>query len=135
MAFAEYTETVRLVKENCFKCQIIFAIPYDLYVQCNNEGKEMWCPNGHRQYYVKSENQKLKDQLIKKDHQLEQEQAESRQQKQWKNHYKQSAITYKGHLTKVKKRIQHGVCPCCNRQFVNLKTHMEQKHPNYSKKK
>ena len=39
----------------------------------------------------------------------------------------------KGQLTKVKKRIGNGVCPCCNRSFENLRNHMLAKHPTYSK--
>lgn len=27
------------------------------------------------------------------------------------------------------KRIHNGVCPCCNRSFVNLQRHMKTKHP------
>lgn len=39
----------------------------------------------------------------------------------------------KGRLTKTKKRIANGVCPCCNRHFVNLERHMTGKHPDYTK--
>lgn len=27
------------------------------------------------------------------------------------------------------KRVQNGVCPCCNRSFWNLERHMKSKHP------
>lgn len=37
----------------------------------------------------------------------------------------------KGQLTKTKKRIANGVCPCCNRSFANLERHMAGQHPDY----
>lgn len=37
----------------------------------------------------------------------------------------------KGYITKIKNRVGNGVCPCCNRTFQNLKSHMNTKHPNY----
>lgn len=38
----------------------------------------------------------------------------------------------KGQLTKTKNRIANGVCPCCNRTFVNLGKHMAGQHPDYT---
>lgn len=37
----------------------------------------------------------------------------------------------KGQLTKARKRISNGVCPCCNRQFVNVERHMKTQHPDF----
>jgi hypothetical protein len=31
----------------------------------------------------------------------------------------------------MRKRIQSGVCPCCNRTFENLGRHMKSKHPAF----
>lgn len=36
----------------------------------------------------------------------------------------------KGQLTKAKKRATNGICPCCNRTFVNVTRHMKTKHPD-----
>lgn len=38
----------------------------------------------------------------------------------------------KGQLTKTRKRVAGGVCPCCNRSFVNLGRHMAGQHPDYA---
>lgn len=38
----------------------------------------------------------------------------------------------KGQLTKAKKRIGKGVCPCCNRHFTNVERHMATQHPKYA---
>jgi len=37
----------------------------------------------------------------------------------------------RGRVTKIKRRVQHGVCPCCNRTFSNLASHMKTKHPEF----
>ena len=44
------------------------------------------------------------------------------------------ASAYKGHITKIKKRIGTGVCPCCHRSFQNLARHMKHKHPKYGQR-
>lgn len=48
------------------------------------------------------------------------------------DHERARANGYKGYVTKVKKRVGRGVCPCCNRTFKDLAAHMETKHPEYA---
>ena len=31
----------------------------------------------------------------------------------------------------VNKRVSNGTCPCCNRQFQNMRDHMRMKHPEF----
>ena len=42
------------------------------------------------------------------------------------------ASAARGQVTKLKNRAAAGVCPCCNRQFQNLKNHMATKHPEFN---
>ena len=42
------------------------------------------------------------------------------------------ASAAKAQVTKIKKRVGHGVCPCCNRTFGNLAAHIAQKHPTFT---
>jgi hypothetical protein len=37
----------------------------------------------------------------------------------------------KGQLTKTRKRVAAGICPCCHRSFVQLARHMATKHPGF----
>lgn len=48
------------------------------------------------------------------------------------DHFRRSRDGIKGVLAKVKKRVAHGVCPCCNRSFTDLRRHMESKHPEFA---
>jgi len=38
----------------------------------------------------------------------------------------------RGVVTRTKKRIACGTCPCCKRRFTNLQRHMETQHPKYA---
>jgi hypothetical protein len=38
----------------------------------------------------------------------------------------------RGQVTKIKNRVGHGVCPCCNRTFENLQRHMTSQHPAFA---
>jgi hypothetical protein len=73
-------------------------------------------------YPGKSEEEKLRAQLA---HQREISDARALQLQ--KKDYQVRAA--RGQLTKFKKRVGRGVCPCCNRHFKDLARHMESKHP------
>jgi len=84
--------------------------------------KDFYCPAGHPQHYVgetdadklrraEQRNRALKDQL---------DAAEA------------SRAAYKGQATKYRNQVaraENGVCPHCNRSFVDLRRHMGSKHP------
>lgn len=122
-----------LVTIECYKCHILFAMPEDLNRRAlSSPNLSFYCPLGHSQCYTETEEQRLKKKL-------EQEQARSArltsqvdQARARAEHEEHRARAYKGQVTKIKKRVGKGVCPCCNRSFVDLARHMENKHPDYS---
>lgn len=128
------TETTTLVTEECCTCGVLFAITKDLYDRCQREsgvgtGRAFYCPNGHQQWYVgKSDEQKLRE-----------AQAELRAERDnaafWKSEEakrKRELAKAKREATALKKRTAAGVCPCCNRSFVQLARHMKGQHPDYA---
>lgn len=115
----------------CYKCGIVFAVP-QYFRQKRNEDKEcFWCPNGHSQAFVESKVQRLQKQL----------EAEKRSAEWWRLNSQSKDRTIKGQNIQIGKvkaklkrteiRVSHGVCPCCNRSFVNMQRHMKTKHPDY----
>ena len=124
----EYGVTTTLVAETCCNCGTPFAMASGLYDQLQRTGKSFYCPNGHSQHYTETTENKLKkaEQDIKS---LED------QAKWWRGEAeakaKQLSAT-RGQLTKTKKRLAGGACPCCHRQFVSLQRHMTTKHPGYA---
>ena len=117
--------TTQMIAEYCCKCSMPFSISEDFYDRKVKDHTTFYCPYGHPQNYVgKTEEQKLKERLRRSE--LEREQAEG-----YVKELEKSRSAFKGQITKTKNRISKGLCPCCNRSFLNMKRHMEHQHPDY----
>jgi hypothetical protein len=123
------TEQIRLVTETCFSCGVVFAMESRFQERlAKNPGKNFYCPNGHSQHYVgKSWEQRLKE----KDEALERERRRTANAEEQVRIERASLTATRGHLTRAKKkveRVEKGVCPHCNRHFVNVARHMNSRH-------
>lgn len=121
------TYTDILVDVECWKCGIHFGIPDNFQAKRRGDHVGFYCPNGHPCYYTgKSELERLREQLEmeqkSKSYWIQEADARARQ-----------LSAHKGIATKLKRRIAHGVCPCCKRTFQQLSAHIENKHPDYLK--
>jgi len=124
-----YTETLTVV--TC-TCGINYAIPQTLETQlldhrASDPGptKSVYCPLGHSWHYTGKSEATV---------QRERAEAAERRAKASRDllaHEERSHAATRGHLTRTKKRVAHGVCPCCNRTFQQLSRHMANKHPEY----
>ena len=125
--------TGRLVIETCCNCAMSFAVPEDFRARRLNDHATFYCPVGHRQYYYgKSVAEKLRDELAREKHRAEQARADAIHQRERRESAERSSRAYRGVATRIKKRIKHGVCPCCNRTFANVAAHIETKHPHFA---
>ena len=115
------TYTGKLEIVSC-TCGIVFGIPDALERQAQDHGKSVTCPLGHSWHYTESLEQKL-----------EREQRAHRATRDLLHAEERSHVATRGHLTRTKKRVAAGVCPCCGRTFQQLARHMRAKHPDYSK--
>lgn len=126
--------TVTLQPETCCNCGMVFGMDSVLMDRRRVDGKGFYCPNGHEQFYIETKVKKLEKEL-----------ALEKQRKEWAEQSRDAAMkrankmersrnAVSGHLTRVKKRVAHGVCPCCNRTFGNVAKHMATKHPDYATK-
>lgn len=126
--------SVKLIHMDCGECGIQFAMDEAKYVRCKEKGEGWYCPNGHSRIFTKSENSKLQDRI--KD--LETHADYMRQAKEnlhsQLTDQKRKTIAEKAAKTRIKNRIKHGVCPCCNRTFKQLAEHMKTQHPEYIEK-
>lgn len=109
----------------CYKCGVGFAIPHYLNVKLKENSESFFCPNGHSQAYTVSMVAQLQKELAAANQAtaLEKRQKEQAEVRAWKLELKSR---------KLAKRISAGVCPCCNRQFQDMKRHMETKHKDYA---
>jgi len=113
---------------DCYKCGAQFAVPTEVDDALRQSGRIFYCPNGHDQHYTDSLQARLKkerDAHARTIARLDQTRAD-------RDAIERSRRATKGQLTRVKKRVAHGVCPCCNRTFPNLAAHMQEKHPGYA---
>lgn len=126
MATISYTG--QLVVTSCW-CGIVVAIPSDLHDYAVRKGTEVFCPLGHRFVYGDGENARLKREIEQERQRAVRLRAEIDQKRAEIEHQRRRIAATKGALTKTKKRIGNGVCPCCNRHFANVERHMKTKHP------
>lgn len=113
-------------------CGMTFAIPRTLHQSAlEHRGPDGWqisCPLGHTFHYTgKTDAEKLKaarDDLARERARLDQMQASLRGTKM-------NAARTRKELKTLKQRVAHGVCPCCNRTFKQLASHMKRQHPEY----
>lgn len=108
----------------CSVCGIVYGLPFHFIGNRQDDKQTFYCPNGHTQKYVQSEADRLRQQLQKEREATEWQRARA-------NQLEKSLTAQKGQMTKLKKRINNGVCPCCRRSFAALAQHMRRKHPDY----
>jgi hypothetical protein len=128
---ALYFETL-----TCYKCGYTFAVPQAAHRRLVEQGEVFFCPNGHSQCFTKSEVQRLREQveaINRKNVELVARNASLGRDydAQVEKRYAAEKLAKFQRTLRVKQRarVQNGVCPCCNRHFVNLERHMHTKHP------
>jgi hypothetical protein len=134
-----YGQTVEMYLVTCYSCGVPFAIPSNLQRKFKDTRESFYCPNGHRQAYLKSTEEELRDkqqkELFQKNLEIQRLKRDSDGfQELWQNKIKENKkLTLQ--KKRIEKRIMAGVCPCCNRTFQNLAKHMENKHKGSGKTK
>lgn len=123
--------TTKLFVLDCCTCGVAFGMPDSLDSEFRRNGRYFYCPNGHQQYYSDSEEKRLKRQLEAAEAKATRIQAAKERAEAEARHMAAVAAGHKGAHTKTKRRVAHGVCPCCNRTFANVARHMAGQHPDY----
>ena len=119
-------------------CGVAIAIPrslYDEYIRANGVQSGSFalrCPLGHTFVPAgRSEADKLRDQLAREQHRREQAEADAQHERRRVALRDRQIAARKGQVTRLRKRIENGVCPCCNRHFGDLHAHMRTQHPGW----
>jgi hypothetical protein len=119
------TFTRNLVVVTCSRCGITFGIPENFYENRRADGKNFFCPNDHCLCYQDSEVKKLRGRLISAENRMvaaeDQRDAAER-----------SLRATRGVVTRFRRRVSNGVCPCCKRTFKDLARHMHTQHPDFA---
>jgi hypothetical protein len=122
------THITTLVQTSCW-CGIALAVPQELYNEAQRAGHGIYCPIGHSFVFGNTTEKKLRETQER----LAEERRRLTATRDLLHQEERSHSATRGHLTRTKKRVAHGVCPCCNRTFQNLGRHMQTKHPDYDK--
>jgi len=124
---------IQMSFHECWVCGMPFAITEGFQYAAERKHLTFHCPNGCRLSFGESEADKLKKQLARE--RAKHDQTKARAEENWAAYEaeQRSKAAVSGHLTRVKKRVQNGVCPCCNRHFKDVQRHMASKHPEYAK--
>ncbi len=122
------TETFQVV--SCYSCGVRFGISADLYRRVVTDAKDsVFCPAcGAKTCWRESEDKKRIRQLEQK---LQWEMENSVKQRAARAAAEASLIATRGVVTRLRRRANAGVCPCCNRRFKQLAAHMSAKHPDF----
>jgi signal transduction histidine kinase len=132
--YAGYTDLEVMV---CHECGVLHALPKKLLDRARKDPDLDWyCPNGHCAHFpgdspekrAERERERAERALRQADRlRAERDEMARREQAQ-----RAAKTRIKNDRDRERKRIAHGVCPCCNRSFKNLKRHMESQHPDHA---
>ncbi len=137
MSHETLTDMTTLTIISCGACAIRFALPSSWHAERKNTGKGFYCPRGCSISYHEDTNSRLEREKKALEQKLQWRRDERDSARDEARRQERRAIAYKGHLTRKKnetKRVKHGICPCCDREFQNLKRHMASEHPAYSER-
>ena len=119
-----------LVTRTCW-CGIHYAVPSEFYEMIQRQHRDgrtqstIYCPIGHTwEFSGKGEAEILREKLAE-------EQRRRKAARDLLAAEERSHAATRGHLTRQKKRVAAGVCPCCSRTFQQLARHMASKHPDF----
>lgn len=131
------TFDVQLTTVNCGECGGTYAIN-EMYHNHKRVSGGCWhCPYCDCWWgFVESENEKLRKQLKAKEYQLVRERATADQRitglRSRAEQAERERTAERAAKTRLKKRAAAGICPCCNRQFSDLQSHVAEKHPEFA---
>lgn len=109
-------------------CGVAFALNDDFIRDRKRDRKSWFCPNGHSQWFP---GETASDKAQRLAGQLDMERTRRQEAEKAADYALRARKAVSTRLRKVKQRVGHGVCPCCNRTFKQLAAHMDAKHPGY----
>lgn len=120
----------------CCVCKSPIWLTDALYeaAQAGREKVTFYCGYGHPQVFAigETEEQKLRRERDLLAQRIAERDDEIRRQRERAEGLDRRLAAARGVVTRIKNRVGHGVCPCCNRTFEDLARHMTSKHPTFS---
>lgn len=127
-----FVENVTLESQSCWNCGGTYALNAHFVNTRREDGKSWHCPyceKGTR--FSETESEKLKKEVEYQKNRVIAEQQCHDQTKAELRETEQRRRAEKGAKTRIKNRIERGVCIHCNRSFQDLQRHMATKHKEH----
>ena len=122
-----------LYVQECIDCGITFGFPKSYDARLRETHANFFCPNGHSMCYTgKTEAEKLRDELKREQDRRTRLESSVEFWKGREQTKERQLRAHKGVVTKLRKRVANGVCPCCHAKFKNLRDHMREQHPDWN---
>jgi hypothetical protein len=118
-----------LVVIDCCTCGVSFGMTTEMERARRRDHAWFYCPNGHNQHFTAKSDADLLAEERRRAKRLSDLLDDEQQQHRATE---RSLRATRGVVTRTKKRIAAGVCPCCNRTFQRLARHMAGQHPDYA---
>jgi hypothetical protein len=124
---------VTLTVHFCSKCDVLYGLTEE-FVQARRKNHEtFYCPNGHEWHYSgENTEERLKRELREERERKERECSRANRNHARAERERASLVATKGHVTRLKRKIAAGECPCCGESFPDLAAHMDSTHPDYA---
>lgn len=117
----------RHVIRQCGTCAVWHTVPEIIYNSYRAEGGFWHCPNGHQRGFRKGEDEIKQEEIRRERDRLKQDAARLEGELAMQRNRADEA---EKRVVQIRRRAAAGVCPCCNRTFLNVQRHMKTKHPN-----
>lgn len=130
-----HTATRELTVIDCGECGGSYAIS-EPYREKKQETGGFWtcpyCKCGWGYSEDKTDLAKAKEAQRKAEQSRDYAWQAAREEREKHGHTERRRRAEKAAKTRLKNRVGKGVCPCCNRHFVNLQRHIEGQHPEFA---
>ncbi|CAI9417222.1 hypothetical protein [Nocardioides sp. T2.26MG-1] len=120
---------LELYVSDCARCGVVFGIPKDLEARRREDHGSFYCPNGHSMVFsgltqAEKEARAARERADRLSAALgaQRDQAEAA---------RREAAEAKASEVRLRWRVGNGVCPCCQRTFRALASHVATKHPEF----
>lgn len=123
---SETLVTITLEAVTCGECGLTFGLEAEYRRQLRYSHQTFYCPNGHaRVYRGETEADKLR-------RELEMSRSNATWQRAQREAAERSRAALKGQVTRIKRKVAAGQCPCCRTTFSDLAGHMADQHPEFA---
>jgi hypothetical protein len=117
----------RHVVTQCGACAVWHTVPEMVWDTQVREGGFHCCPNGHSRGWNKGTDEVERENIRRERDRLKQDAARLADEV---TAQQRRADEAEKKVLQIKRRAAAGVCPCCNRTFLNIQRHMKSKHAN-----